>query len=195
MPGAPPRRIAALISSVGGLEATRRVLCELPADFASAVIVLQHSEPSRPSALAGILDRHTALRVRTAEDGAALLAGEVVVAPNGCHTLVTGGGVAVIRSGLKPPSRPSGDLLLTSLALGAGPRALAVVLSGTGHDGAAGIVAVKHLGGTVWASDLASSRETGMPAAAVDTEVVDAVLPLDDIGAALAEVDRGAAAA
>jgi two-component system, chemotaxis family, protein-glutamate methylesterase/glutaminase len=181
--------IVAMVSSVGGLDAVGRVLRGLPADLPAAVIALQHTDPARVSHLAAILDRTAPLPVTDARDGAVLAPGRVVVAPSGFHTLVTRDRtVALVPSGRRPPYRPSADLLLATLAAIAGPEAIAVVLSGFGSDGAAGVTAVKRLGGTVIASDLATSQQTSMPEAAIDTGQVDHVLPLDDIARALVEL-------
>jgi two-component system, chemotaxis family, protein-glutamate methylesterase/glutaminase len=179
-------RIVALVSSVGGLDALSRVLQTLPANLPAAVIALQHANPARASQLWRLLDRAGPLPVDDPGDGAELLPGRVIVAPSGYHTLITRERtIALMRSGQPPPSRPSADLLLASLAVAVGPDAIAVVLTGFGHDGAAGATAVKRLGGTLIASDIATSQEPSMPAAAIDTGQVDQVLPLDEIGAAI----------
>jgi two-component system chemotaxis response regulator CheB len=103
-----------------------------------------------------------------ARDGDQLTPGRVVVAPAGQHLLITSElRLALIESGAFPPSRPSADLLLTTLAIAAGPRAIAVVLSGTGHDGATGATAVHRFGGTVLATDEASSQSFAMPSATI----------------------------
>jgi two-component system, chemotaxis family, protein-glutamate methylesterase/glutaminase len=181
--------IVAMVSSVGGLDALGRVLRSLPTDLPAAFIALQHADPTRVSHLAEILDRSAPLPVCDAQDGAVLAPGRVVVAPSGFHTLVTRDRtIALVGSGQRPPLRPSADLLLATLAVSAGPNAVAVVLSGFGHDGAVGVTAVKRLGGTVIASDLATSQESSMPEAAIDTGNVDQVLPLDDIAQALIEL-------
>jgi two-component system chemotaxis response regulator CheB len=183
---APAIPVVALVSSVGGLDALTRVLSALPAELPAAVLALQHTDPRRHSALAAILDRAGPLPVLEAHDGAALVSGSVLVAPSGHHTLVTAERtIALVRSGSRPPLRPSADLLLTSLAVTVGPLAIAVVLSGLGNDGAAGATVIKRFGGWLIASDHASSREYSMPEAAIDTGLVDQVLPLDRIAAAL----------
>jgi two-component system chemotaxis response regulator CheB len=165
------------------------VLATMPADLPASVIALQHVDPDRASHLAELLGRRATMPVTDAHDGIALSPGSVVVAPSGHHMLVARDRtIALVRSGLHPPNRPSADLLLASLAISVGSDAIAVVLTGLGHDGAAGATAVKRLGGTLIASSLATAQEPSMPGAAIDTGLVDHVLPLEDIGRALTEI-------
>ena len=124
--------------------------------------------------------------MRPARDGDELALGTVLVVPPGRHLLVTSSArIGLIDSGPLPPARPSADLLLATLAVTCGPRALAVVLTGKGHDAQAGIRAITHCGGTVLAQDETTSAHFGMPAAAIDTTLVHAVLPLPDIADAI----------
>ncbi|HEX8629956.1 MAG TPA: chemotaxis protein CheB [Catenuloplanes sp.] len=179
--------VIALVCSAGGLRALTAVLATLPADLPAAVLVLQHLEPERASQLPAILSTRTALTVDAAADGDVLSPGRVLVAPSGQHTLIDAAGtVALIPSGTVPPYRPSADLLLTTLAIAAGPRVVAVVLSGTGNDAATGVTAVHRFGGTVIAGSLESSSEPAMPQAAIDRGgVVDHVIPLDEVAGLL----------
>jgi two-component system, chemotaxis family, protein-glutamate methylesterase/glutaminase len=177
----------ALVCSAGGLQALIDVLRPLPADFPAAIIVLQHQSPDHPSYLVNILARNCALPVSVARHGAALRAGMVVVVPPGKHALATvGNRLALISTDHSVPYRPSADLLLTSLALVAARRTIAVILSGGGSDGATGAVAVHDFGGTVIAADKASSAYFGMPEAAISRDdAVDHVLPVGEIPALL----------
>lgn len=185
--------IVALVGSAGGLAAVERVLQPLPDGLAAAVIVLLHLPPERASNLVEIISRACPLPVLEAADGLPLLPGQVIVVPPGRHLLVTPDGetptTALIVSGEYPPSRPSADLLLATLATAAGPRAVAVILSGGGHDGATGATAVHVCGGTVYASDETSSNHYSMPLAAIHRDdAVDRILPLDEIAEALEQL-------
>ena len=182
--------VVALVASAGGLDALTRVLAPLPAELPAAVLVGWHQDPTRASQLAAILDDRTALPVRPVRDGDRLQIGQVLVTPPAAHLIVTAAGVlGLIHTGSLPPARPSADLLLATLAVTAGPRALAVVLSGTGTDAQAGIRAVHRCGGTVLAQDEVSAQHFGMPSAAIATGLVHAVHPLDELaGAVLAHL-------
>jgi two-component system, chemotaxis family, protein-glutamate methylesterase/glutaminase len=178
-----PFPIVALVCSAGGLNALTKVLSPLPAGLPAAIVALQHLAPERPSELAPFLDQHTALPVSEAVDREPLVAGRVLVAPPGQHTLIAPDAtIALIASASIPPARPSADLLLTSLALVAGPRAIAVVLTGHGTDGAVGAAAVHRFGGVVIASDQASSKYFEMPSATISrTAVTDHIVALDEV--------------
>jgi two-component system, chemotaxis family, protein-glutamate methylesterase/glutaminase len=185
---ASPTKLIALISSRGGLDALSRVLAPLPANFPGAIIALQHQDPARVGRLTEILATRTALEVCVAQNGAKLQPGVVYVAPSAWHTLVMPDHtLALIESGAAPPSRPSGDLLLTSLAIGARSDAIAVVLSGGGRDGATGATLVHHLGGTVIISNEASSEVFDMPRETAERDsALDHVVHLDDVAGLLA---------
>ena len=165
--------MVAMVASTGGLEPITRVLGRLEPDVRAAVLIALHQEPYRRSMLAKLLGRACRLPVEEAEDGEPLVCGRVLVTPPGSHLLVTTNGqVALIPVGATPPSRPSADLLLATLAVSCGQRALAVVLSGHGHDGQAGVRAIVRCGGTVLVQSELSSVAFGMPGAAIDTMLV-----------------------
>jgi two-component system chemotaxis response regulator CheB len=178
--------VVALVASAGGLDALSRVVAPLPADLPAAVLVVLHLSPGHPSHLAEILAQHTELAVHVARNGDELRTGTLLVTPPARHLLVTSEArIGLIDSGALPPARPSADLLLATLAVTCGPRALAVVLTGKGNDAQAGIRAIVHCGGTVFAQDEATSAHFGMPGAAIDTQLVHRILPLADIATAV----------
>jgi two-component system chemotaxis response regulator CheB len=178
--------VVAIVGSAGGIRALEEVLEQLPADLRAAVIIVIHLTPQHRSVLAAILARRTRLVVKQAEHGDVMEVAIVYVAPPDAHLLVgPDGTLRLERSELVHHVRPSADALLLSIAKEYEGRCLAVVLSGTGIDGAAGSAAVKQAGGTVLAQDEATSEHFGMPGAAILTGAVDRVLPLREIGAAV----------
>jgi two-component system chemotaxis response regulator CheB len=180
--------VVALVASAGGLDALTRVLAPLSAELPAAVLVARHQDPTRVSQLVGFLEDRTALPVRAVRDGDRLEVGQVLVTPPAAHLIVTAAGVlGLIDTGAIPPARPSADLLLATLAVTAGPRVLAIVLTGTGHDAQAGIRAVHRCGGTVLAQDEASAEHFGMPSAAIATGLVHGVHPLDELAGVVVE--------
>jgi two-component system, chemotaxis family, protein-glutamate methylesterase/glutaminase len=178
--------IVALAASAGGLRALSHILGDLPVDFPAGIVVVQHLDPRHRSLMADILSRRTALRVKEAQEGARVSPGTAYIAPANRHLLVNPDGtVSLSQSELVHFLRPSADLLFESVAASYKERAIAVVLSGTGSDGAMGVRAIKKMGGTVIVQDEKSSEFFGMPGAATQTGCVDFVLPLDEIPSAL----------
>jgi len=183
---APAFEIVAVASSAGGLAALTSLLSGLPASFPAPVLLVQHLDPRHKSLLADMLSRCTDLPVKMAEDGDRLTGGSVFIAPPNYHLLVDPGGtLSLTQSELIHFLRPSADILFESVANSFPGRAIAVVLSGTGSDGAKGVKAIKNSGGTVIAQDEDTSEFFGMPSAAIATGSVDIVLPLALIAPAL----------
>ncbi|MDP5016957.1 MAG: chemotaxis protein CheB [Dolichospermum sp.] len=178
--------IVALAASAGGLTALIEVLANLPADFKAAIVVVQHLDPRHPSLMAEILSRRTPLKVLQAKEGDELIPGTVYIAPPNNHLLVNSDGTASLsQSEMVHFLRPSADLLFESVAGSYKERAIAVVLTGTGSDGAMGVEAIQKMGGTVIVQDNKSAEFPGMPSAAIKTGNVDFVLPLAEISSAL----------
>src|SRR3954466_5103905 len=163
--------VVALVSSRGGMDALSQVLTPLPRNLPAAVIALQHTSPAAPGLLATILAQRTALPVRFADDRDPLVPGQVLVIPPAAHMLIgTDAVVRLIKTGSIPPARPSADLLLCTLAVALGPRAVAVVLTGGGSDGSLGAQAMHAFGGRTLVQDEASSQQYGMPGAATSAD-------------------------
>lgn len=178
--------VVALAASAGGLKAITEVLGALPEDFPAALVVVQHLDPRHRSLMAEILGRRTALPVKEAAEGDRLAAGRVYVAPPNRHLLVNPDAtISLSQTELVHFVRPSADLLFESVAASYRERAIAVVLSGTGTDGAMGVKAIKKTGGTVIVQEPASSEFRGMPDAAEETGRADFVLPLHEIAPAI----------
>lgn len=178
--------LVVVASSAGGVQALGHLVGGLPAEFDLPVVVVQHVDPRHRSLLVEILGRRSALPVEHAEEGTRLQRGTIYVAPPGSHVLVNqDGSLSLSKAELVHFVRPSADLLFDSAAASYTDRLIAVVLTGSGEDGASGVRAVKKMGGTVLAQDQESSDFFGMPGAAIATGEVDFVLPLDEIPAAL----------
>jgi two-component system, chemotaxis family, protein-glutamate methylesterase/glutaminase len=174
-----PARRAAVVgicASAGGPQMLTFLLGALPADYPIPILIVQHLSPGFTDALASWLDRSAALPVGVAEPGTRLRPG-AWLAPEGGHlTLTVSGWLARDRRvATGRQYRPSGDVLLSSIALAAGRAAVAIVLSGMGSDGAAGAAAVHRAGGLAIAQDEQSSAVFGMPEAAMG-QGVDVVL-------------------
>ena len=186
MPNLPNFDIVALAASAGGLTALIEVLAHLPADFKAAIVIVQHLDPRHRSLMAEILSRRTLLKVVQAKQGDKLTPGTVYIAPPNNHLLVNSDGTASLsQSEMVHFLRPSADLLFESLAGSYKERAIAVVLTGTGSDGAMGVEAIQKMGGTVIVQDDKSAEFPGMPSAAIKTGNVDFILPLAEISSAL----------
>jgi len=181
-------------ASAGGLEALEQFLAHVPAASGLAYVVVQHLDPRHRSLMADILGRRTALKVKQAEEGDRVAAGIVMIAPPNKHLLVKQDrSLTLTQTELVHFLRPSADLLFESTAAAYRERAIAVVLSGSGSDGAMGVKAIKKMGGTVIVQDRQSSEFAGMPGAAQQTGMVDFVLPLQEIALALQQLVRSSA--
>lgn len=178
--------IVAIASSAGELTALMTLLSTLPKNFTAAIALVQHLAPQYRSLMSEILARHTALKVKQAQEGDCLTPGTVYIAPPDYHLLVNSNGTLSLSQS-KPVHylRPSADVLFESVAASYKNRAIAIVLTGTGKDGARGVEAIHQMGGTVIAQDKKSSEFSGMPNATINTGNVDFILPLNEISATL----------
>jgi len=181
-------RLIALGASAGGTEALRVVLESLPAD-APAVVMTQHLPATFSSAFAERLDRHSAMAVREASDGEAVLPGHAYLPPGGQH-------LRVIRDGARWRCRiddgpavnrhkPAVDVLFQSVAQSAGANAIGAILTGMGDDGARGLLQMRQAGAPTLVQDEASSVVWGMPGAAFRLGAADETVPLERIAGRL----------
>ena len=178
--------IIAIAASAGGVNALTRLLGSLPANLGAIVVIVQHVDPRHRSLMPQVIGRQSPMSVMHVEEGMQLEPDHVFLAPPDRHMLIKRKGTLTLTdSELVNFVRPSADLLFESVAAAYGEHAIAVVLTGSGHDGALGVTAVKQRGGTVVAQDEASSEFFGMPSAAIKTGAVDYVLPLEEIASKL----------
>ncbi|MFM7344526.1 MAG: chemotaxis protein CheB, partial [Tagaea sp.] len=183
-----PRALAAIGASAGGLEALRALVANLPEDSGFAFVVAQHLAPQHASMLTALLARESRIAIEEARDGVELARDTIYITPPNRDVVVRAGRVV-----LQPPHtdrgpKPSVNLLFESLARERGREAIAIVLSGTGSDGSTGVRAIKAADGVAIAQDEATAKYNGMPQAAIETGLVDAILPPDRIGAQLKQI-------
>lgn len=187
-----PIGLVAIASSTGGPQVMHKLLSELPGDFPAPIVLVQHINASFAESLAGWLSASSKLKVRLANDGDALVPGEVLIAPPGRHMVVPTRGRVSLRSGEpKDGHVPSGSLLLESVARSYGRRALGVILTGMGADGADGLWAIKNAGGRTVAQNEESCVVFGMPGAAVAKGAVEQLVHGDEMAAALIRLAKG----
>ncbi len=181
-------RIIAIASSTGGPNALFTVLRDLPADFPAPILIVQHMSPGFIQGLAEWLDHEEHIRVRVAQNNAALLSGQALLAPDDAHlTVDENHRIRLVDSPPVGGHRPSGTILFESVGRIYGPHALGIILTGMGNDGATGMAALKSMGGKTIAQDRDTSVIFGMPKSAIDQGTADKVLPLPEIASAMTQ--------
>ncbi|MDB5362675.1 MAG: CheB methylesterase:MCP methyltransferase, CheR-type [Rhodospirillales bacterium] len=175
-------------ASAGGLEACSKLLDSMPDGGPMAFILVQHLDPTHASMMVNLLACHTSLIVREATEGMPVAPGHLYVIPPGSYLSVAGGTLHLSLPTQRHGARLPFDFLLQSMAEEYGPRAVCIVLSGTGADGSTGLAAIKEKGGFVIAQDPDEAGHDGMPRAATATGAVDLVLSVTAIPAALLDL-------
>jgi two-component system chemotaxis response regulator CheB len=182
------RQLILFGSSTGGIEALRELLPQLP-DGLPPICIAQHIPPQFSKAVAVRLNELCAFEVREAVDRDELRPGLALVAPGDYHMIIGGDADRYqVRLTQSPPlhhCRPAVDALFSSVARCAGRHATAVILTGMGRDGAMGMKDLKSTGACTIAQDEHTCVVYGMPRAAVELGVIDQVLPLPRIPAAI----------
>lgn len=176
-------------SSAGGIEALSILVSSLPKDFPAPIVLAQHLDPFRPSNLDQILERRSTLPIVVVQDSTQLETGKVYVVPANRHVAIRDGQVRLEDDHGNRP-RPSVDLLLSSAAESYGDRLVAVILTGSGSDGAAGAVDVKKAGGTVIIQNPETARYPSMPMALPPT-AVDHIADLEQMGSLIYDLVKG----
>jgi two-component system, chemotaxis family, protein-glutamate methylesterase/glutaminase len=189
-PTLPPRRVIAVGISTGGPNALQYMLSQIPSDFLSAIVVVQHMPEGFTEMFAKRLDECCPLEVHEARSGDLLMAGRVLICPGNRHMMVRRmprGDMVVLSDG--PPvngHRPSADVLFHSVAQEFGLTAVGVLMTGMGEDGAEGLGAVKAAGGMTIAQSEESCVVSGMPRAAILKGYANKVISLEGLGSYLA---------
>jgi len=177
-------------ASAGGLAAFTKLLRNLPARPGMALVLVQHLDPNRESMLPGLLASSTTMPVRAAEDGTVLEPDHVYVIPPNAIVTVAGSRLKLTpRSEVPRPFMPV-DYLFRSLPNTMGRRAIGVILSGGGTDGALGLKEITEADGITFAQDESSAAQDSMPRSAILSGSVDYVLPPEAIARELARIGR-----
>ncbi len=186
-----PPEIVVMVSSTGGPAALLEILRGLPVDFPLPVVIAQHIAADFVQPLATWLAQATKRRIAIAEQGQQPRPGRVYFAPDSVHLAFTLGGRRFIYDTVTQARFvPSGDLLLKSAAQVYGARAVGVVLTGMGDDGAQGLRALYDAGAYTIAQDEKTAVVFSMPREAVNAGGARQMLPLSDIAPALAQLAR-----
>jgi two-component system, chemotaxis family, protein-glutamate methylesterase/glutaminase len=178
-------RVIAMGTSTGGTRALEAILTTLPR-VSPAIVIVQHMPANFTAAFAARLNGLCQIEVREAQNDDRVVQGTALVAPGGKHMLLKRSGaqyhVAVIDGPLVNRHRPSVDVLFRSVAKVAGPNALAVIMTGMGDDGAAGMLEMRKAGAHTIAQDEESCVVFGMPKEAIRRGAVERTVPLSAIG-------------
>src|SRR5215213_4836935 len=187
----PFARLVVVGSSAGGVDALLTFVTTLSRDFPAPIVIAQHLDPRRQSHLGEILSSRSVLPVRTVSGDMALEPGIVYVVAADRDVEITDHALTVTAQiGTAPSPRPSVDRLLATAARSFGDELVAVILTGTGSDGATGAQAVKAHGGTVIVQNPDTATYPGMPLA-VPSSAVDIVADLEAIGPLLGDLVSG----
>lgn len=188
-----PFPVIGIGASAGGLEALEIFFENLPDDTGMAFVVITHTSPDHTSLLPEIIARKTGMAVKEAEEGMPLSPDTVYLPPTG-HDLIL---QSVLRLKKRLPEddlHMPVDLFLRHLAEACGTHSCGVILSGTGTDGSYGLRMIKENEGLTIAQSPDSARHKGMPASAINTGLVDFVLPAGEMPARILEVFKKAPA-
>ena len=189
-PGQQACRVVGIGASTGGPAAIVNVLKSIPADFPLPILLVLHIGQPFATAFAEWLDGQTSHAVAYARDGEPVVGppGRVLMAPPDLHMEVSGGRMRLTAAPERFSCRPSVDVLFESLAREYADSAAACLLTGMGRDGAKGLLDIHRAGGMTIAQDESTSVVYGMPREAILLGAAQRVLPIGEIGAALASL-------
>ncbi len=189
------QELVAIGVSTGGPQVLQSIFAALPADFPVPVLVAQHISKGFLGGLVNWLRDNSPLRIKVAESGEALEKGCVYFAPDDYHLMVRrnsrGLAVQLDQGASNKGFRPSASNLFDSVAQTCGSKAVGVLLTGMGSDGARGLLAMHRRGAHTLVQDEQSAVVYGMPAAALALDAVSQVVPLEQLPAQLLELARG----
>ncbi len=181
-------RALLITTSTGGPRALAALMPGLPAPLGLGTLIVQHMPAGFTASLAARLDRSSPLSVREAQGGETVEPGVALVAPGGRHLRLGADGRTTVSDDAPLGGlRPRADLLIEDAAEQWGDRLTLVVLTGMGNDGLRGAEAVRRRGGRILVEAESTCTVYGMPRVVAEARLADAVLPLDEMAAAIAD--------
>jgi len=178
-----PTKIVAIGVSTGGPNALQYLLSQLPGDFPGSIVVVQHMPEGFTEMFARRLNESCSIYVKEAQSGDLLIAGRALICPGNRHIKVRrmplGNTVVLSDEGKLNGHRPSVDVLFRSVASEFGSRAIGVLMTGMGDDGASGLGLIRNAGGLTLAQSEDSCVVYGMPKAAIEKGYAMRVVPLE----------------
>jgi two-component system CheB/CheR fusion protein len=177
-------------ASAGGLEALQGLLSHLPSEPPMALVIVQHRATDRTSVMKSLLEKHTGFSVVDIEDGTAIQPNTAYLAPADRDVSVSHGSLYLMESHPHVGVHLPIDSFFRTLAHDQLERGIGIVLSGTGSDGTLGIKEIKAAGGMVMAQKEDQAKYDSMPRNAIDTGMVDFILPVEKMGEQLAQYIR-----
>ncbi len=166
-------------ASAGGLEAFEQFFTNMPSDAGMAFVLIQHLDPTHKSILTELIRRYTAMNVLEVQDAMRLEPNSVYVIPPNRYMSIFHGKLHLLEPTEVPGLRTPIDYFFRSLAEDQREKAICIVLSGTGTEGALGLRAVKGEGGMGMVQEPESAKYDGMPRSAISTGLADYILPPD----------------
>ncbi len=186
-----PSLVVGLGASAGGVEALMAFFEQVPSQSGLAYIVILHLSPEFDSQLAQVLQTITPLPIRQVTEPVRVAPDQIyVISPRG-HLAMEDGHLAILPTTSQEERRAPVDIFFRTLAESHGPRAVAVILSGTGADGSMGLKRIKERGGAVFVQSPHQAAFNEMPRQAIATDLIDEVLAVDQIPAKLLAYQRG----
>lgn len=191
-PGRSSDKVVLVATSTGGPRALTSFFETLPKNWQVPLLIVQHMPVGFTASLAARLDRIGTVPCREAKDGDAITPGQALLAPGGMHMRLSDNSrIELFDAPHLHGVRPAADFLFETAAKQLGKRCLGAILTGMGKDGAAGALAIKQAGGTVFGESEASCTVYGMPRAAKDLGAISGEYPIHEIGHALVAVAAG----
>ncbi|CAG9296025.1 EAL domain-containing protein [Celerinatantimonas diazotrophica] len=183
-----PKNVVGIGASAGGLAALRELICKLSVDLDAAIIIAQHLSPTYKSLLTELLQKETPLVVSEAKMSQSIQNSHIYVCPSDYDIEIKQGQLELIKTTRKISPKPSVDRLFASIAKEYPEHCIGIILSGTGTDGAKGVVSIQNAGGLVICQDPKTAEYDSMPDAAITQANIERVFPAAQIGDQLNEL-------